>query len=165
MPTTTVKLPLLVAFCLLVGMVLSHHTRNTMQMPHSRRSVTAHSAMDHRRQSVIAANIEFASDPGVDHRRMVYWNVTKEHSKRATNPLDPAFDPPDWSNKANMVSQNGPMLRSNWDPDHCRDKADVVRAFFETLELAQAAPWTISGRKAGQDPHTFATLEDKSRKM
>ena len=57
---------------------------------------------------------------------------------RQPNP-DPAFQPPDSSHEANLVSNNGPMLRSNWEPAHCAEKARTTQAFYQAFLLAQAA--------------------------
>lgn len=52
---------------------------------------------------------------------------------------DPAFDPPDWTNEDNMVSDNGPLLRSNWEPAHCDERTRPSATFYQALLLAQAA--------------------------
>ena len=68
------------------------------------------------------------------------YEAIQELVARASGPTtDPVFQPPDWTNPGNMISDNGPMLRSNWGTYHCIAKDRTSAGFYQALLLAHAA--------------------------
>ena len=96
-------------------------------------------------QAILSANdFENGSGTGIESVHSSYLNFSYQAihrlAARSPNPdQDPAFQPPDWSNPGILISDNGPMLRSNWEPDHCAEKVRVSAAFYQALLLARTA--------------------------
>jgi hypothetical protein len=120
-------------FALLSGlMVLVLHVVEAKRHSHLRRSSLA----DRFPLAAKFSHHELLT-PEQDHLERQYFNATLAKIFPRTG--DPIFEEPDASNPHDLATLNGPMMRSNLEPDHCLEKQQVRRAMKEALQLARAA--------------------------
>ena len=103
-------------FVLLSGlMALVLHVVEAKHLPYLRRSSLA----DRFPIAAKSSHHEFLTHEH-DHLERQYFNATLARLFPRTG--DPIFEEPDLSNPHDLATLNGPMMRSNWEPDHCLEK-------------------------------------------